>query len=138
MKTVSVLILLCIIAGTSFFVFKSKNNGVENEVKHDKDTLSHNYLNTKISLHQEEKITSDKDSVKIEISENNFKISSKDKHLTSDDINKVEDFIKNDSENMMKSQIYILGKREATFHETKPIFDLLKKYDLLNFKLIAQ
>lgn len=119
-------------------VFKSKNNGVENEVKHDKDTLSHNYLKTKISLRQEKKITSDKDSVKIEISENNFKISSKDKHLISDDINKVEDFIKNDSENMRKSQIYILGKREATFQETKPIFDLLKKYDLLNFKLIAQ
>lgn len=138
MKTVSVLILLCIIAGTSFVVFKSKNNCVENVVIYDKDTLSHNYLNTKINLRQEDKITSDKDSVKIEIRENNFKISSKDKHLTSDDINKIEEFIKNDSENMRKSQIYILGKKEATFQETKSIFDLLKKYDLLNFKIIAK
>ena len=138
MKTVSVLILLCIIAGTSFVVFKSKNNSVDNVVIYEKDTLSHNHLNTKINLRQEEKITSDKDSVKIEISENKFKISSMDKYLTSNDIIKIEDFIKDNLENVKKSQIYILGKRESSFQETKPIFDLLKKYDLLNFKIIAK
>lgn len=218
MKTVSVLILLCIIAGTSFVVFTSKNNDVENIVKQDNDTLSHNYLmigkevfilklnhqinefstkedlfknitdnrkqlsnsrfdivltenrsdkdfivdltdilnvnnitNYKVSSPNmvmkenyefirkyEEKIAIDSSLTKIEINDTTFKISLNNKQLESNDIIKIEGFIKNYLKDVKNSKIYILGKREATFQETKPIFDLLKKYDLLNFKLVTK
>jgi hypothetical protein len=218
MKTISFLILLCIIAGTSFAVFNSKNNGVEHIVIQDKDTLSHNYLmigkevfilklnhqinefstkedlfkniinnrkqisnsrfnivltenrndrdfildlidilnvnnitNYKVSSpntvrkenyesirNQDEKIGIGSSSTKIEMNDSTFKISLNNQQLESNDIIKIDGFVKNHLKEMRNSKIYILGNREATFQETKPIFDLLKKYDLLNFKIIAK
>lgn len=75
---------------------------------------------------------------KIEINDADFEISVRGKHLKSKNIGEIEEFIKKNLDELKKSQILIVGKATASYNETKLIFDLLKKYDLYNFKLISQ
>lgn len=100
-------------------------------------TLIFKSKETRFATNNEVKILKKIDSVKIEIRDDNFKISLGKKRLVSNDKVEIENFIKSNLKNMRNSKIYIIGNSETTFSKAKPIFDVLKKYDFMNFKLVT-
>lgn len=91
-----------------------------------------------LATHGKIEVSKKVDSIKIKIKDNRYKICLDKKHLVSNNKAEIENFVKSNLNNMKNSKIYIIGKRDTPFSRTKPIFDLLKKYGLMNFKLIAR
>lgn len=87
---------------------------------------------------EDEKMVIIKNTAKIEVNDRDFEISLEGVHLKSKDIGKIEEFIKKNLDKIKNTQILIIGKASTSYDKSKPIFDLLKKYDLYNFKLISR
>ena len=124
-KTFSILLLLLTIF-ISCVRLKTKDNLNDSLGEESKKNIKNEIINL------------DKNKFRIEIFYDGFEVYYQNKLVAKNDIDKFDLFLKNHKDELSKYKFYILGDKNIPFKKIEIVFNHLRKYELLNFELIAK
>lgn len=124
-KTFSILLLLLTIF-ISCVRLKTKDNLNDSLGEESKKNIKNEIINL------------DKNKFRIEIFYDGFEVYYQNKLVAKNDIDKFDLFLKNHKDELSKYKFYILGDKNIPFKKIENVFNHLRKYELLNFELIAK